>query len=285
MAWREHFSNGRTLALSVGGTMIAVVFGAQVSAWNHWVAIGCGYGAGLVLAVGALAVIAKSYLAPELTKDPIITVLSLIPVNVQMESMQWRRQHDGVNAVSAVVMNLPSESETMGGRAEGLAASLHFNDSSGSRLWVSKAYWLDSLENYVGMSVGSTRFILVGVIEGQTLSVFANNFEEARATGIECTAIYHGTVPQCLQFTDDLRVTVQVYSVETGKIFGKHTFPIPHNGEIVNAKGKTMKNELLEGPEALRNFQDGMTKLFQAPKPAKSPFKPSPTKPKDTSKD
>jgi len=44
------------------------------------------------------------------------------------------------------------------------------------------------------------------------------------------------------------------------------------------------KNEYHEGPKALEKFHDGMKKLFQAPKPAKSPFKP-PAKPKPTSKD
>lgn len=41
-----------------------------------------------------------------------------------------------------------------------------------------------------------------------------------------------------------------------------------------------MKKEYEEGPEALKNFDDGMKKLFQAPKP-ESPFKPSPPKPKE----
>ncbi len=44
-----------------------------------------------------------------------------------------------------------------------------------------------------------------------------------------------------------------------------------------------MKHEYQEGPEALKKFDDGMKKLFQAPKP-KSPFKP-PAKQKKTSKD
>jgi hypothetical protein len=34
-----------------------------------------------------------------------------------------------------------------------------------------------------------------------------------------------------------------------------------------------MKHEYHEGPEALKKFEDGMNKLFQAPK-AESPFKP-----------
>jgi hypothetical protein len=41
-----------------------------------------------------------------------------------------------------------------------------------------------------------------------------------------------------------------------------------------------MKTEYHEGPDALMNFEDGMKKLFQAPKPA-SPFKPPPAKPKE----
>ena len=46
-----------------------------------------------------------------------------------------------------------------------------------------------------------------------------------------------------------------------------------------------MKTELLhEGLEALKKFDEGMKKLFQAPKPAKNPFKP-PAKRKPTSKD
>jgi hypothetical protein len=48
--------------------------------------------------------------------------------------------------------------------------------------------------------------------------------------------------------------------------------------------GVIMKPQYHEGPEALKKFEDGMKKLFQAPKPAKSPFKP-PAKPKPTSKD
>ena len=39
-------------------------------------------------------------------------------------------------------------------------------------------------------------------------------------------------------------------------------------------------SEYHEGPEALKKFEDGMKKLFQAPKP-KSPFKPPPAKPKE----
>ena len=34
-----------------------------------------------------------------------------------------------------------------------------------------------------------------------------------------------------------------------------------------------MKHEYHEGPEALKKFEDGMKKLFQAPKPKDSPFK------------
>jgi hypothetical protein len=40
-----------------------------------------------------------------------------------------------------------------------------------------------------------------------------------------------------------------------------------------------MKPEYHEGPEAYRRFEDGMKKLFQAPKHA-SPFKPPKAKPK-----
>jgi hypothetical protein len=45
-----------------------------------------------------------------------------------------------------------------------------------------------------------------------------------------------------------------------------------------------MKHKYNEGPKALKKFEDGMKKLFQAPKP-ESPFKSPPAKPKDTSKD
>ncbi len=43
------------------------------------------------------------------------------------------------------------------------------------------------------------------------------------------------------------------------------------------------ESEYHEGPEALKRFEDGMKKLFQAPKPAKSPFK-TPAKQPKTSK-
>jgi len=43
-----------------------------------------------------------------------------------------------------------------------------------------------------------------------------------------------------------------------------------------------MKHEYHEGPEALKKFEDGMKKLFQAPKPA-SPFKLPPAKTKEES--
>ncbi len=41
-----------------------------------------------------------------------------------------------------------------------------------------------------------------------------------------------------------------------------------------------MNKKYDEGPEALKKFEDGMKKLFQAPKP-ESPFKPSSAKPND----
>jgi hypothetical protein len=41
-----------------------------------------------------------------------------------------------------------------------------------------------------------------------------------------------------------------------------------------------MKREYHEGPEALKKFEDGMKKLFEAPKPV-SPFKQTPAKPKE----
>jgi hypothetical protein len=45
-----------------------------------------------------------------------------------------------------------------------------------------------------------------------------------------------------------------------------------------------MGHEYREGPKALEKFHNGMKKLFQAPRPTKSPFKP-PAKPKPASKD
>ena len=44
-----------------------------------------------------------------------------------------------------------------------------------------------------------------------------------------------------------------------------------------------MKPEYHEGPEALKRFEDGMKKLFQAPKPKETPFK-KPAKQPKTSK-
>ena len=44
------------------------------------------------------------------------------------------------------------------------------------------------------------------------------------------------------------------------------------------------KSNYHEGPEALKKFEDGMKKLFQAPKLVKSPFK-TPAKQKTTGKD
>jgi hypothetical protein len=41
-----------------------------------------------------------------------------------------------------------------------------------------------------------------------------------------------------------------------------------------------MKEGYNEGLEALKKFEDGMKKLFQASKP-ESPFKPPPAKPKE----
>ena len=43
-----------------------------------------------------------------------------------------------------------------------------------------------------------------------------------------------------------------------------------------------MKTEYHEGPEALKKFEDGMKKLFQAFKPA-TPFKPPSAKSKEPS--
>lgn len=39
-----------------------------------------------------------------------------------------------------------------------------------------------------------------------------------------------------------------------------------------------MKPEYLHGPEARKKFEEGMSKLFRAPKPVKQP-KPKPQKP------
>jgi hypothetical protein len=48
---------------------------------------------------------------------------------------------------------------------------------------------------------------------------------------------------------------------------------------------KNMKPEYNEGPEARKKFEDGMKKLFQAPKDAtKQPLKPKPKR-KKASKD
>ena len=45
-----------------------------------------------------------------------------------------------------------------------------------------------------------------------------------------------------------------------------------------------MKIEYHEGPEALKKFDEGMKKLFKAPKPKDSPFK-KPAKSEKTSND
>ena len=54
---------------------------------------------------------------------------------------------------------------------------------------------------------------------------------------------------------------------------------------ILKREVAIMATEYHEGPHALKNFEDGMKKLFQASKP-ESPFKSPPAKPKvETSKD
>ncbi len=59
------------------------------------------------------------------------------------------------------------------------------------------------------------------------------------------------------------------------------------NEEVAKLITDKKDNEIpgyIEGPEALKKFDDGMKGIFTAPKPGKSPFKP-PAKPKPTSKD
>ena len=145
-----------------------------------------------------------------------------------MEDVKWRQQHDGNAGVVAVIANLASNSPSKGGKAVSLAASLSFSDCSGSKLFVEKGYWLDSLANSVDMTVGSTRQVLIGVVDDSYLRVFENRFEEdpRRENGAGKT-VYVTTANE-RTFSDDLDVRIRIYSVETGKIFDTQDLPVPH---------------------------------------------------------
>lgn len=232
MAWREHFTNGRSLML---GTGLAVMgFGALFQA-SHPTIAGCLYGFGLAVAVLAALQILKSYLSPELAREPIVKVCALIPASLHMEDMKWRQQHDGAAGVLAVVTNMPSTSSSQGGKAEGLAASLSFDDSSGSQIFIEKAYWLDRLENSLDLTVGSSRRVLIGVVDDSHLRVFGNTHEEdPRPSEEPDKHMIYVTHGQALRFSDDMNVTIRLYSVQTGKIFDTKTLRVPHGMEIVS---------------------------------------------------
>jgi hypothetical protein len=61
MPEREHFTNGRCFFFGTGLTLVLAAFGVQVSGWPHWITVGAGYGAGIILMLLAAVLITKSY--------------------------------------------------------------------------------------------------------------------------------------------------------------------------------------------------------------------------------
>jgi hypothetical protein len=61
MAEREHFTNGRCFTGATGLALVFASFSAQINSWPHWISIGMGYGAGIVLMLLAAIWITKSY--------------------------------------------------------------------------------------------------------------------------------------------------------------------------------------------------------------------------------
>ena len=83
MAEREHFTNGRTWTFGTGFGLISLSFGAQIGGWAHWIAVGAGYGGGIVLMLLSAVLITKSYLPGQsehlaLPPPPSPTALALV---------------------------------------------------------------------------------------------------------------------------------------------------------------------------------------------------------------
>ena len=61
MVEREHFTNGSSWSFATEVALMGTEFTAHIGNWQHWIAIGFGYGSGVVLVLSAAVFTAKCY--------------------------------------------------------------------------------------------------------------------------------------------------------------------------------------------------------------------------------
>ncbi len=105
-------------------------------------------------------------------------------------------------------------------------------------MFVERAFWLDSVTNTVDMSVGSSRRLLVGLMQDDHFAVSGNIHEVDPRLLPENKDTIFAMHANALRFSHDLSVTIRLYSTETGKVYDSQQFVIPHEMAIVHRERK-----------------------------------------------
>lgn len=229
---RDHFTNYRVTLFSFGAALMVAAFGAQVGGWSHFITIGFLYGSGLAIAFTAVWLIARAYYASD--PLPLIRVSALIPASLQRDGLVWRRQYGGLPALVASVVNQPAIAKKVGSYARGVAASIQFEDYLGPQLYVRRGHWIDTLISTTDMPVGTERLLLIGMRNENLWAAFINEYETDPRSLPGNENVIFTSMPKRIPFNAAMKVTIRIYSEETGIVFDTCTFAIPESMDIVN---------------------------------------------------
>jgi hypothetical protein len=149
----------------------------------------------------------------------------------------WRKYFGGTPAIVAAVANQFSMSSKRGSSARGVAASLQFDDLLGPQLFVRRAFWLDTVIGTTDMPVGTERLCLIGIREGDKWMTFGNDHEidPAARADMESNKRY-SPGPIRIPYSASMRVTIRIYSEDTGVVFDTCVLPIPNAMQIINRR-------------------------------------------------
>lgn len=235
MAWREHFTNGRSLGLGTGVALVSLAFGAHIAAWPHWITIGMFYGSGLVLVTGSSILVSKSYFAPEQEPDPLLRIGGLVPTTAQNDGLKWVEQVSEEHVSAAFVSVFYEDRGRRSAPATDVAASLQFQDGAEGLLFIQRAYWINESVNHTAISIGTTKKVIVGGAQGSHWLAYENIYSELPDKTLDDgTVIHHGMWPRRLKLSPSLTVTIRVYSLLNGRVLDAATFPLWTHDQILN---------------------------------------------------
>jgi hypothetical protein len=167
---------------------------------------------------------------------PSLKIVSAVPHQIRQDGKKWFRQYDGVGGTLVWVVNKSEGIESVAPPATGIVATLQFRESGDSVGYFQRVYWIDTVENYTTIKVGTMKAFVLGIFQEGYWLVYENDqdcpAEEKEEPPWSMVTEIKQIYPRRIRINDGLTVVVRLFSEITGVNFDNKRFFIDRNGTV-----------------------------------------------------